>query len=196
VVNESWRLFIAIELPPNVLKAITQVQDDLKQAVPEHAIRWTRPEGIHLTLKFLGDVQTKHLNDLKTALSQIAAEHTVLELGIEGLGCFPNYARPRVLWVGLIGDTRSLQSLQTTVERYIAPLGFPTEKRGFKPHLTLGRTARSANRGDVTKIGGITQEHDIGHLTAWQVKSLSLMRSHLKPTGAQYTQIAEATLNT
>jgi len=192
--NESWRLFIATELPPNVLKTITQVQTDLKQAIPERTVRWTHPEGIHLTLKFLGDVHTKQLDDLKNALSQVAAEHAALEMGVEGLGCFPNYARPRVLWVGLTGDTKSLQALQAAVERYIAPLGFPIEKRGFKPHLTLGRTARNAKPGDVTKIGEVAQEQDIGHLTVWRVESLSLMRSHLKPTGAQYTQIAEATL--
>lgn len=192
--NDTWRLFIAIELPANVLKAISQVQTDLKRAIPDRAVRWTRPEGIHLTLKFLGDVRTSQLDAIKARLEQVAVGHAPFELGIQGSGCFPSLARPRVLWVGVTGDTQSLRDLQAAVERNIAPLGFPPEERGFSPHLTLGRMSQGANRDDAALIGKIVQERDIGQLVSWQADSVSLMSSQLKPGGAQYTQVAEAGL--
>jgi 2'-5' RNA ligase len=192
--NETWRLFIAIELPDHVLKTITQVQADLKRAIPERAVRWTRPEGIHLTLKFLGDVRISQIEEIKTALAQATVGHAAFELGIQGLGCFPNLARPRVLWVGVTGDTKSLRTLQAGVEHTISPLGFPAEDRGFSPHLTLARAARSASRDDAVLVGKIVQERDVGQLVSWQVGSVSLMRSQLKPNGAQYTQVTEVRL--
>ena len=192
--NETWRLFIAIELSPDVLKAIAQVQTELKRSIPDRAVRWTRPEGIHLTLKFLGDVRVGQLDDIKAALPHAAAGRSTFDLEIQGLGCFPNLARPRVLWLGITGDTKSLRTLQSNVESTIAPLGFPTEERGFNPHLTLARTSQGASRDDVAKIGKIVQERDRGHHISWQVESISLMRSQLKPDGAQYRQLTEIAL--
>ncbi len=192
--NETWRLFIAIELPANVLKTISQVQADLKKAIPDRAVRWTRPEGIHLTLKFLGDVRTSQLDSVKSGLDQAMVEHSVFDLSVQGAGCFPNLARPRVVWVGVAGDIRSLHALQASVEQMIAPLGFPTEDRGFSPHLTLGRTSQNASRDDIALIGKVVQDRDIGQLVSWQVNTASLMRSQLKPDGAQYTRVSEVKL--
>lgn len=191
--NDTQRLFIAIELPANVLKTIAQVQADLKRVVPERAVRWTRPEGIHLTLKFLGDVRASQLDEIKAALAQ-AAGHASFGLSVQGLGCFPNLARPRVLWVGVTGDIKSLRALQADVEKNIAPLGFPAEERGFSPHLTLARTSQGAGRDETALIGKVVQDRDVGQLVSWQVDAVSLMRSQLKPDGAQYTQIAEVSL--
>ncbi|MBN1429606.1 MAG: RNA 2',3'-cyclic phosphodiesterase [Anaerolineae bacterium] len=195
MMNESRRLFIAIELPPDILKTIARVQADLKQAIPDRAVRWTRPEGIHLTLKFLGDVHPSRLDAIKAALRQAVTGHAPFELSIHGSGCFPDFARPRVLWVGLAGEMESLHALQTDVESSIAPLGFPTEERGFNPHLTLARTSQQASREDIAQIGKIVQAYSVRQLVAWQVKSIYLMHSRLKPDGAQYTQVAEVALS-
>lgn len=192
--NETWRLFIAVELPANVLQTISQVQANLKRAIPDRAVRWTRPEGIHLTLKFLGDARTSQLDAIKEGLAQAATGYAAFELSIQGLGCFPNLIRPRVLWVGVTGDTQSLSALQVAVEENIAPLGFPAEERGFSPHLTLGRTSQGASRDDTELIGQIVKERDVGQLVSWQVDSVSLMRSQLKSDGARYTQMAEVSL--
>jgi 2'-5' RNA ligase len=194
--NESWRLFIAIELPHEILKAIVQIQTGLKKEIPDRAVRWTRPEGIHLTLKFLGDVRPGQLDALKAGLSQAVSGHSRIELGIRGLGCFPNLARPRVLWLGVLGDIEALRALQADVEQTIAPLGFPTEERGFSPHLTLARTPQEARRDELAQIGEIVQKRDVEQLISWQVKAISLMRSHLKPDGAQYTCVSDAALGT
>lgn len=192
--SEAWRLFIALELPPNALEAVKQAQADLSRLIPPHAARWVRPEGIHLTLKFLGEAPVEQIDDLKAALAEATAGHNGFELGIQGLGCFPNARRPRVVWLGITGDVQQLRALQADVEKSIAPLGYPTESRRFSPHLTLARAARRASRDDLEELGRVAEEKDLGHLVNWRVDSVSLMRSQLKPDGAVYTQIGHAPL--
>lgn len=192
--SDTWRLFIALELPPDVLEVVAQTQADLKRHVPSHVARWARPAGIHLTLKFLGDTPTGQVDDLKTALAEAAAGHSRFELSIQGMGCFPNTQRPRVLWLGVAGDVKPLRALRDDVERHIAPLGHPTEKRRFNPHLTLARAGRRASRDELAILGQISDEYDPGHLASWSVDGVSLMRSQLKPSGAVYTQIGHVKL--
>ncbi len=187
--GETWRMFIALELPEVALEAIDRAQRRLKQAIPERAVRWVRPEGIHLTLKFLGDVPREQVAAVQEGLAAAAAGHRPLALGVEGIGCFPNTQRPRVVWLGVTGDLRQLEALQRSVEQHIAPLGFPTEGRGFTPHLTLGRTQRNASRDEVAQIGRAVEKGIDGWLATWQADTLSLMRSQLRPDGAVYTQV-------
>jgi 2'-5' RNA ligase len=192
--SEAWRLFIALELPPDVLKAIARVQSRLEDVFPERAIRWTRPQGIHLTLKFLGDAPPEQLDDLNAALAGAAAGHKAFRLGVEGVGCFPNTQRPRVVWLGVVGDLKPLRALQAGVEEHIAPLGYPSDERGFSPHLTLGRARNNAGRDALSAVGQLVETEEVGRLADWQVTSVSLMRSQLKPGGAVYTQVGEAGL--
>jgi 2'-5' RNA ligase len=98
------------------------------------------------------------------------------------------------LWAGVGGDLRALKRLQASIERQIAPLGYPAEERGFSPHLTLGRAAPGASRDEIAQIGGLTATHDPGLLAEWHISSLSLMRSQLKPDGAVYTRAYEVAL--
>lgn len=191
---EAWRLFIALELPEEVLRAIGRVQADLKSALGTGSLRWTRPEGIHLTLKFLGDVPDERVKAIEAGIMEAAAQGKPLALRAQGLGCFPNLERPRVLWVGLAGDIAALRALHGEVEQRIAPLGFPTEARGFSPHLTLARTAQGASRTDLAAIGAAASRRDQLEVGAWQATSVSLMRSQLKPDGAVYTCVGEARL--
>ena len=194
--SEDWRLFIALELPPDVLKAIGRVQNDLKSALGSRSLRWTRPEGIHLTLKFLGDVPTGQIDAIKAGMAQAASAGRPFELRALGLGCFPNLDRPRVLWAGLTGEIEPLRALQAAVEQQIAPLGFPAEARGFSPHLTLARTAQSAGRAEISAIGQAAASRARVEIAAWRVSTLSLMRSQLKPDGAAYTRVAGVELGT
>ena len=189
--SETWRLFVAIEPPAPVLEAVARVQDDLKRLFPERAVRWVKPEGVHLTLKFLGNVPLSQIDSLKAALAEATSGsgHRRFDLGVEGLGCFPSIRRPRVIWLGLTGDLDSLRALQADVEKYIAPLGYPTEKREFRPHLTLARASRGASRDAIAAVGRIVEKTDVGYLADWHVGEVSLMRSQLKPGGAVYTQL-------
>lgn len=189
---DSVRLFIAVELPSAVLAALTALQKRLKTLDRERAIRWTAAEGVHLTLKFLGETTPDRIPAIVAGLEQAAGGKTPFDLSMTGVGCFPNLQRPRVVWAGLRGDMAALRRLQEAVEEHIAPLGYPTEARAFSPHLTLGRARREASTGALAAFG--KQIEQIAATTAetvnWRVEAVSLMRSDLKPSGALYTRLA------
>ena len=193
--SEKWRLFIAIELPQTVLSELADLQAALRARTPDRVLRWTRPEGIHLTLKFLGDVPTGDLAAIQAALTDAAANHAPFNLVVEGVGCFPNTQRPRVVWAGVGGDTRTLAQVQAAVEQHVAPLGYPTEKRPFNPHLTLARMQRSADRAALEAVGRTVEGWQArSRIASWEVQAISLMRSQLRPDGAVYTEVQRAPL--
>ncbi|MCC7210195.1 MAG: RNA 2',3'-cyclic phosphodiesterase, partial [Anaerolineae bacterium] len=158
--------------------------------------RWTGIDGVHLTLKFLGDTPAARLAAIEAGLRDAAARRGPFALHVEGVGCFPNTRRPRVVWAGVGGELAALGALQDSVERAIAPLGFPREDRAFSPHLTLGRARQDAPPVALAALGAqvewLAGAHERG--TAWMVTAVSLMRSELKPSGAVYTQLAAAAL--
>ncbi len=189
------RAFIAIELDEPVKTALADVQRRLREAMPRDSVRWVRPGGVHLTLKFLGNVPAGQVADITRAIEAAAGQGIApFSLTIGQLGCFPNLRRPRVVWVGVQEPTGALARLQGAVEKHIAPLGYPTEKRPFSPHLTLGRTQRRASPADVRRIGEVVGAAGVGQLAAMEVRAVGLIRSDLKPTGAVYTRLAEVLL--
>lgn len=192
--GEMRRLFIAIELPRDLLREVEKTQAEIKRLIPQRAAKWVNPSGIHLTLKFLGDVPAAQIDHVVEGMQEAARGFAAFFLTIEGLGCFPSARSPRVLWLGLTGNVRQLASLQARIESEIAPIGYPTEERGFHPHLTLARTAREAHREEIAAIGKVA-ESGIGTLGTWRVESISLMRSQLRPDGAVYTQEASIPLD-
>jgi RNA 2',3'-cyclic 3'-phosphodiesterase len=192
--EDTRRLFIAIELPRDILRTVEKVQNQLKATIPPRAAKWVRPEGIHLTLKFLGDVPLLQIDAVVEEMQAAVRGHTPFFLTIEGLGCFPNTKNPRVLWLGLTGDVRDLAALQAGIEEHITPLGYPAEDRGFHPHLTLARSARDARRNELAGIGKAA-EKGLGTLGSWRIDAVSLMRSDLHPDGAVYTQAAHILLD-
>jgi RNA 2',3'-cyclic 3'-phosphodiesterase len=191
---DMWRLFIAIELPSSVLAQLADVQDQLKKRTPPRTVRWVNPDGIHLTLKFLGDVPVIKRDSLEKALAKAVEGHAPFALSTGNLGCFPNTNRPRVAWIGLQNQVEALAALRDAVERLIAPLGYPTEDRPFSPHLTLGRVRREARRDDVQKLGDLIANSPAPSAQRWQVTAISLIRSELKPSGAVYTPLFYAPL--
>ncbi len=191
---EMWRLFVALELPPAVRAELVRVQAQLKQQVPPQTIRWVNPEGIHLTLKFLGDTPAVKQSSLERALTQAAEGHAQFDLAAGGLGCFPNLKRPRVAWVGLHQNLDALVALRNSVEEHIAPLGYPTENHPFNPHLTVGRVRREARRSDVERVGEFIASAPPGEPVPFRVAAVTLFRSELKPDGAVYTALFHASL--
>jgi 2'-5' RNA ligase len=191
---DMWRLFIAVELPSAVLAQLAEIQEHLKRRTPPGTVRWANPDGVHLTLKFLGDVSVTKRNSLEKALVKAVEGHASFTLSTGSLGCFPNANRPRVLWIGLENQIEALAALRDAVERLIAPLGYPTEDRPFSPHLTLGRVQRDARRDDIQKFGELIANSPTPTAQRWQVTGVSLIRSELKPTGAVYTPLFHAPL--
>jgi 2'-5' RNA ligase len=149
-------------------------------------VKWVRPEGLHLTLKFLGEVEEAREGELRAALAEAAgpagAERPVT-LAIGGCGVFPDFRRPRVVWVGIAPEP-ALELLQDRVERAFVPLGFPAEARAFRPHLTLGRATREARPRDFNGLEATLAGIACAETVA--VADLDLMQSTLQSSGAVY----------
>jgi len=183
------RLFIAIEIPPLVKQEMAALQDQLRHTDVDAA--WVRPEGMHLTLKFLGDVPETRSNAIMDALVYAAQGRGGFRMEISGVGTFPHTGNPRVVWVGVQGDADMLRDAQTSVEGQMLNLGFAREDRDFFPHLTLGRIrqvrSRSAWKNAFDKLKDI-------RLSGFHVDSISLMQSELHSSGAVYTEIGRVLL--
>lgn len=184
------RLFNAIEIPDEIKAGLTEAQRRLKSSGVVDA-SWTRPEGIHLTLKFLGEVPESKVQDIMNGLRHAAEGIGPFRLEVGGIGTFPNPKNARVVWVGLSGDIEKLSRLQAAVEETISEIGFERDERAFTPHLTLGRIKyiRSRDRW----IKALDEIKDIS-LSGFDVAAVSLMKSELKPSGAVYTEMGKVEL--
>jgi len=165
------------------------VQARLKDAGAEAS--WTRPEGIHLTLKFLGEMAEERIGEVTAALVQAAKGQRRFRLAVAGTGVFPSEKNPRVVWVGVSGELDRLMGIQLRVEEHLVRLGFQQEDRRFTPHLTLGRIKQLPSRG--SWIPALQSTRDIS-LPGFEVAAISLVKSELKKTGAVYTEIERVEL--
>lgn len=190
---EPLRTFIAIELPGSVKSILSRLQDDLRrgECAP---VKWVNPDGIHLTLKFLGNVGAEKIPELTMTLRGAATGIAPFRLELGTPGVFPHFRAPRVIWIGLIGNTRSLSDLQQSVERALGPLGFPPEGRRFSAHLTLGRVRESATPAERQSLGEAVSSLETKARTVFEVNSVSLMRSTLSREGASYSCLASIAL--
>jgi 2'-5' RNA ligase len=190
----TLRTFIAIELDEQLKSDLSRCRNRLGEQMPPRGVHWVQPEGIHLTLKFLGDTPSEKVNEVKLALARAAAQVSPFTFTVGEVGCFPNSRQPRVVWVGLQEPTGALACLQKAVEDQVAPLGFPTEKRPFSPHLTLGRVQRHASRSEVRQIGEVVEASTVGVIGEMAVTAVCYIKSDLRPNGAVYTTLFEAKL--
>ena len=191
---EMIRTFVAIELDEALLGALRQVQDELKRAPVAGVARWVSTDGIHLTLKFLGDVSSERVPEITAAIARGCHSFTPFRISLSAAGFFPNAHRLRVVWVGVGGELETLLQLQRAVETELNALGFRPEGRGFQPHLTLARVrdyARPAEREELAKRIGAVQVDTSNEM--W-VRQVHLIRSDLRPTGAVYTHLSAAPL--
>jgi 2'-5' RNA ligase len=186
---ETVRAFIAVPLPDSLLRQLASLQRRLEEQMPRRGVRWVRREGIHLTLKFLGDTPAEKLPSIKEALAAVARNAPVSTFTVGGIGCFPNAYRPRVVWVGVQEPTGRMAALQDAIEEVMAPFGYKPEGRGFTPHLTLGRVGRKARRDEVTRVGEVVASTEVDQLAEIVADRFELIRSVLKPTGAEYTTL-------
>ena len=182
------RAFIAIDLSPEILKRLDNVNAELQKRLSGVPVRWVPVKNIHLTLKFLGDVSVANLDMLMEMLRTCAAQHHPFEISVGDLGAFPSARRPRVVWVGVTAPP-DLAALHASIDTETARLGYAREDRPFSPHLTLGRVARNANFRDSQAISEVLYAYKVGFLGATRVESVVLYRSDLNPGGAVYTQL-------
>ena len=192
--SEEIRSFIAIELPEEVKNGLTRVRDELERT--EHGfVKWVNPEGVHLTLKFLGNIVPELVAKITSAIKDASEGISSFHLELSGLGAFPNLKQPRVVWVGVCGELDKLLRLQGNIDSALVPLGLAKEERPFSPHLTLARIRQGASPSQVRGFGGLVTSIGFESRYSFEVGAISLMRSQLTPhQGAIYTRLSVARL--
>ena len=178
------RLFVAINLDPSLKALLAEIQGKLKAT--EAPVRWVKPEQIHLTLKFLGEVGEATLPALRDALGHCLAEVSAFPLSFSRLGTFPSKGTPRVIWVGVSEGGHEVEKLHRCIEEALLPLGFPREDRPLHPHLTLGRVKGARHLQSLREYLHNTEVKELGRM---RVQCVDLMRSELHPQGAIYTLV-------
>jgi RNA 2',3'-cyclic 3'-phosphodiesterase len=183
---EEIRSFIAVEIPEVLRQKLREFLRDLKTTGAD--VKWVRPEGIHLTLKFLGPVRQDVLEKITSSLRPVAEKFFPFEMRAERCGCFPSLRNPRVVWAGLTDREGALLRLHREIEAAAAELGLSPEDRPFQPHLTLGRVRSPKGKIPLAqKIEG-NARLDLG---SFPVERVILFRSDLRPEGAVYTKLQE-----
>ena len=184
------RLFISANLTPALVDSLGDLQTELKRRLANQPLSWARLEGIHLTLKFLGDTDPTRVETIVASLQVAVSSHAPFTLTVAGLGCFPNLRQPNVLWVGVEDPDKALQRLAASVDKATTRLGWEQEKRPFTGHLTLARIKRDTHNDARRVIGAqISQLLLADPLGVLPVNSLHLMRSELRPGGSIYTEL-------
>ena len=194
------RSFIAVELSKEIRKELAGLEDKLKTVGAD--VKWVRPEKIHLTLKFLGNIYEERLGQVKTvneskldqvkaALNNVSLKHKPFKISLFKLGCFPRLEHPRVIWVGIDAGCAEIEAIAGELEEELEKLGFPKEKRSFSAHLTLGRVRSPKGRKElVEKIKAL----DIKSSALMEVSELILFKSTLTSSGSIYTPLHQSSL--
>ena len=189
--SDEWRTFCAIELSDRVREQLADHVKRLREAVPDASASWSRPENVHLTLKFFGNVPTQDVTRISVAATRVAQQFSSFQIRIGGTGVFPRRSRPQVLWVGVEDSSNSLSDLQQRLEEEFAREGFAKEDRGFRPHLTIARLRRPEDARQLAEAHIQTKFSFI----EVPVNEFVLFRSELSPKGSRYTTISKHELS-
>jgi RNA 2',3'-cyclic 3'-phosphodiesterase len=184
------RCFIAINLPEAVKKSVGGVIDELRKTGAD--VKWVPPGNVHLTLKFLGSTDEALVPKIKESLTKKLSHYKAFYIKIAGVGCFPSEKRPRVIWIGM-EDSEVLHSIQKDIDAEIMHFGFAPEDRPFSPHLTIGRVRSPKRVPDLMKRLAEFREVYFG---AIEVTYIHVMKSELRPAGAEYSSLVEIPLGT
>lgn len=182
------RCFIAIEFPDEIKNNIGVYVEKLKATQAD--VKWVQAKNLHLTLKFLGATPEKIIPDISKRLSEVAGLHHGFNIRIFGAGVFPNIKQPRVIWLG-IKDAEEMIKLQKDVDEAMKEFGYEIDDREFNPHLTIGRVRSPKNKDVLVKELATRKDMDFGKI---EVKNITLMKSELKPGGAEYFRVSEIIL--
>ncbi len=182
------RAFVAINLPARLRFELHSALAPLRDL--ELPVKWTRPESLHLTLEFLGNIDERQATTVKGIVGRVAENFDAFEMELAGIGAFPGFERARVFWVGIV-DQPILSRLHQQLETGLESVGFPREQRAFSPHVTIGHSRRGAGRA-VRQAQAVARAFDFRARV--RVVSVDLMESHLSPGGSQYERLLAAAL--
>jgi len=183
------RSFIAIELPDEAKEGLARLRNELQRN--EHGfVKWVDPGGIHVTLKFLGNIPAGQVAEITGAIGEATQGISPFHLEISGLSAFPSVRQPRVLWVGVGGETDKLSRLQQNVDSALAALGFAREERPFAPHLTLARVREGTSGPERRSFSELLGSATFENKYPVEVEAVKLMRSELTRAGAIYSSLS------
>ncbi len=187
------RTFIAIELPQEIKDFLGRLQTELKATNAD--VKWVAAENIHLTLKFLGEIDEKKLEKIMEIMQDTAKEINKFQIRISSLGAFPKTDFPRVIWVGIENGDKEVKGIAKELEEKIAKTGIPKEDRPFSSHITIGRTRSTLNREKL--VGYLKNKTDLGgEKLEFYATKVTLFKSNLTPKGPIYEVLKEASLKT
>lgn len=180
------RLFVALAAPDGVKAEIEKAQDELRQALPDGSVRWTRPEHFHLTLRFLGNVAVDRVDALSDTLLHACRDFAPMKVRAERIGFFPERGFPRVIWVSVCDEHQQLIRLHRAIQT--STLEFTSEpgENEFAGHITLGR-AKKIRRREADTLTGFAARMRQKSFGQWKVDNVELLRSELLPDGARHT---------
>ena len=178
------RAFLALRMPPEVQEHLSHLQQKLRPLLPP--MSWVRPENIHVTLKFFGNILPAMVDALHEALRGIGPQTRPFSLKVQGMGVFPHLRAPRVFWIGLMaGAEGRLIELHDQMQILLEPLGFPIEEKPFHPHVTLARIKSDWDKvGTALKESGCLDSREV--VSEWLVDRVVLYRSELSSSGSRY----------
>ncbi|MBL8094098.1 MAG: RNA 2',3'-cyclic phosphodiesterase [Anaerolineales bacterium] len=194
--DETLRLFIELTLPPEIVEALGRIQRVCRTRLPEGSIRWVAPEGIHLTLRFLGETAGSRQTDAEAAVkAAVRAAPGPQRLELSGYGSFPSgRTAPRVLFVGMRDVGGGLPALTAALDKALARVGWAPEGRPFRPHLTLGRVREDLRTTQIETLRSALAALPKVEPLAWDAKEVALVRSQMGPGGSRYSRLVAAAL--
>ncbi len=186
---ETIRVFIAVSFNPKLTNKLRNLQGIFKRLSLNAS--WVKPENIHLTLKFLGDIETNRISQIFDPMVKTASKFACFNTKLSNLGVFPNWNRPRVFWIGLDDKEEIFKKLKEQLELELFNVGFPRDKKPFSPHLTLARLRSPDNKNQLKKE---IEKFDIPSDYSIKISDIKLYKSLLTPKGAEYTKLFDCSL--
>jgi RNA 2',3'-cyclic 3'-phosphodiesterase len=188
------RTFIAVDFPPNILKKIAEITAFFKTLTPEKDLKWVDIDNLHLTIKFLGEIEESKTAQVKHTLSHALKNQNSFDIEINGLGMYPNKNNPRVIWLGITGAS-PLTKIYQGLNRELTAIDISPERRAFSPHLTIARISRHTDHKQAQQIGRILSEYKVESLGVTTIEQVHLYQSVLTPSGPIYTLLHSVALN-
>jgi 2'-5' RNA ligase len=185
---ETWRLFISIDLPLGVKKNLFEFGKHFESDI---GVKWTPLENNHLTLKFLGNVPSDRVSEIKDKLEEVSRKFPEFEMVVKEVGAFPSLTRPRIIWAGITKGREEVKKLQKAVEQALKEMGFPQEEREFSPHVTIARVKLAK---DIKKLTTILQKETHREFGKVLVEEIFIMRSKLTQPAPKYSRVAQVKL--
>ncbi len=191
--RDDIRAFLAIRLPDDVTAALGHLTDQMVQA-RVGGLKPVRPENMHLTLKFFGNINARQVESIVDVVTHTVESFRPFTLRLGNVGAYPNNRSPRVLWVGLDGDVASLQDIHRRIGAVLGQIAIKPDTREFRPHLTIARIRDHASHAERRRAAEALFSAEFRSGLPVPADRISLIRSVLRPQGPQYTSLAEISL--